>query len=135
MQQEGTVFINGRPSEILQEDGKLAIYVEDRMLGKPMRVPVDMAILSIGLEPRHDAGEVGRMFGISCGPAGWFREKHPKLDPVATMTDGVFIAGCAQGPRDIPESVAQGSAAAARVLSLIRQGEVVVESFKTVLVG
>ncbi len=128
LQQEGTVFINGRPSEIIPEGDKLAVYVEDRMLGRQIRVPVDMAILSIGLEPRHDAREVAKMFSISCDADGWFKEKHPKLDPVATLTDGVFIAGCAQGPRDIPESVAQGAAAAARVLSFIRQGEVKVES-------
>jgi heterodisulfide reductase subunit A len=91
-------------------------------------VPVDMVILSVGLEPRHDSREVARLFSISCDADGWFKEKHPKLDPVATMTDGVFIAGCAQGPRDVPDSVAQGSAAAARVLSLIGQGEVEVEA-------
>ncbi|MGD8243938.1 MAG: FAD-dependent oxidoreductase [Anaerolineae bacterium] len=128
LQKEGTLFINGRPSEILPEDGQLAVYVEDRALGKPLRIPVDMVILSVGLEPQHDAPDVANLFGISCDEEGWFKEKHPKLDPVATMTDGVFIAGCAQGPRDIPDSVAQGSAAAARVLSLIGQGEVEVEA-------
>ena len=128
LQMEGTVFINGRPSEILPEDGKLVVYVADRALARQMRVPVDMVILSVGLERRHDAQEVARLFSISCDADGWFKEKHPKLDPVATLTDGIFIAGCAQGPRDIPDSVAQGAAAAARVLSFIRQGEVEVES-------
>jgi len=127
LQGEGAVFINGRPSEILPEDGKLAVYVEDRALGRQIRVPVDMVILSVGLEPRPDSREVARLFGVSCDADGWFREKHPKLDPVATMTDGVFIAGCAQGPKDIPESVAQGAAAAARVLSIILQREVQAE--------
>ena len=124
LQEEGVTFINGRPGEILPEEDKLAIYVEDRALGRTMRLLVDMVILSVALEPRHDAQEVARMFGISCDADGWFRERHPKLDPVATLTDGVFIAGCAQGPKDIPESVAQGAAAAARVLSIIGQGEV-----------
>jgi heterodisulfide reductase subunit A len=133
LQREGTVFINGRPSEILPEDGKLAVYAEDRALGRQIRVPVDMAILSVGLEPRHDARQVAQLFNISCDADGWFKERHPKLDPVATLTDGVFIAGCAQGPRDIPESVAQGAAAAARVLSFIRQGEVKVESATAVV--
>jgi heterodisulfide reductase subunit A len=128
VQKEGTAFINGRPSEILPENGRLAVYVEDRSLGKQLRVPVDMVILSVGLEPRHDAPEVASLFGISCDEEGWFKERHPKLDPIGTTTDGVFIAGCAQGPRDIPDSVAQGAAAAARVLSLIRQGEVEVEA-------
>ncbi len=128
LQKEGTTFINGRPSEILPHDGKLAVYAEDRILGRQMRVPVDMVILSVGLEPRHDAREVANMFGISTDADGWFKERHPKLDPIGTTTEGVCIAGCAQGPRDIPESVAQGSAAAARVLSLIRQEEVEVEA-------
>jgi heterodisulfide reductase subunit A len=133
LQREGAIFINGRPSEILPEKGRLAVYVEDRALGEQMRVPVDMVILSVGLEPRYDARDVARKFGISTDSDGWFKEKHPKLDPVATMTDGVFIAGCAQGPRDIPESVAQGAAAAARVLTFIRQGEVTVESATAVV--
>jgi heterodisulfide reductase subunit A len=128
LQAEGTIFINGRPSHILPEEGQLAVYVEDRMLGRQMRVPVDMVILSVGLEPRHDAQQVARRFGISIDADGWFKEKHPKLDPVATLTEGVYIAGCAQGPKDIPASVAQGSAAAARVLSVIRQEEVEVEA-------
>jgi len=128
LQEEKVAFINGRPSEILPEDGKLAVYVEDKSLGQQIRLPVDMVILSVGLEPRHDAREVARLFSISCDADGWFKEKHPKLDPVATLTDGVFIAGCAQGPRDIPDSVAQGAAAAARVLSFIRRGEVEVEA-------
>jgi len=133
LQREGTVFINGRPSEILPEDGKLVVYAADRALGRQMRVPVDMVILSVGIESRRDARDVARLFGISCDADGWFKEKHPKLDPVATLTDGVFIAGCAQGPRDIPDSVAQGAAAAARVLSFIRQGEVAVESATAVV--
>jgi heterodisulfide reductase subunit A len=128
LQAEGVTFINGRPAEIMPEDDKLVVHVEDRALGRQMRVPVDMVILSIGLEPRHDAQEVAQMFGLSCDADGWFKEKHPKLDPVATMMGGVFIAGCAQGPRDIPDSVAQGSAAAARVLTFIRRGEVEVEA-------
>jgi heterodisulfide reductase subunit A len=133
LQKEGTIFINGRPSEILPENGRLAVYVEDRALGKQLRVPVDMVILSVGLEPRHDAQEVASLYGISCDQEGWFKERHPKLDPVGTTTDGVFIAGCAQGPRDVPDSVAQGAAAAARVLSLIGQGEVEVEAATAVV--
>jgi heterodisulfide reductase subunit A len=89
-----------------------------------------MVVLSAGLEPRHDAVEVGKLFGIACGAKGWMIERHPKLDPVATMTDGVFIAGCAQGPKDIPASVSQGAAAAARVISKIQQGAVMLEPIR-----
>jgi len=128
LQSEGVTFINGRPAEIQPEGDKLIVHVEDRALGRQMRLLVDMVILSVGLEPRRDARAVAQMFGISTDADGWFKEKHPKLDPVATMTAGIFIAGCAQGPRDIPDSVAQGSAAAARVLTFIRQGEIEVEA-------
>ena len=86
-----------------------------------------MMILSAALEPRHDSNEVAYTFGIACSANGWFIEKHPKLDPVATMTEGVFIAGCAQGPKDIPATVAQGAAAAARVLGRINQGQLALE--------
>jgi heterodisulfide reductase subunit A len=121
LQSEGVTFINGRPGVIQQVGDKLVVHVEDRALGRRMRVPVDMVILSVGLEARHDAKEVAKLFSINTDEDGWFKEKHPKLDPVATMTGGVFIAGCCQGPRDIPDSVAQGSAAAARVLTFIRR--------------
>jgi heterodisulfide reductase subunit A len=70
---------------------------------------------------------MAKMFGISCSFDGWFIERHPKLDPVATMTEGVYIAGCAQGPKDIPASVAQGAAAAARILGKIQQKEIALE--------
>jgi heterodisulfide reductase subunit A len=131
--EEGTLFVRGKVAEVSDvprlpsEKGKLIIQVEDTLVGKQRRIPVDMVILSAGLEPRKDSYETAKMFGISCSANGWFTEKHPKLDPVATMTDGIYIAGCAQGPKDIPASVAQGAAAAARVLGKIEQKEVALE--------
>ena len=86
-----------------------------------------MVVLSAGLEPRHDAKQVAKVFGISCSADGWYIEKHPKLDPVATMTEGIYIAGAVQGPKDIPASVAQGAAAAARVMGRIQQKEIALE--------
>ncbi len=130
---EGMHFVRGRVAEITDaarrpgEEGKLIVQVEDTLVGKQRRIPVDMVVLMGAIEPRHDAAEVAHRFGIGCSDAGFFTERHPKLDPVATMTDGVFIAGCCQGPKDIPESVGMGAAAAARVLSLISQGEVEIE--------
>ncbi|MGC8856999.1 MAG: 4Fe-4S binding protein [Anaerolineae bacterium] len=134
--EEGTLFVRGKVAEITDaarlpgEEGKLIIQVEDTLAGKQRRIPVDMVILSVGLEPRKDAKEVARMFGISCSANGWFTERHPKLDPVATMTEGIYIAGCAQGPKDIPASVAQGAAAAARVISKIEQKEIELEPIR-----
>ncbi|NOT04688.1 MAG: CoB--CoM heterodisulfide reductase iron-sulfur subunit A family protein [Anaerolineales bacterium] len=134
--EEGTLFVRGKVAEVTnaarneREKGKLIIQVEDTLAGKQRRIPVDMVILSSGLQPRKDAKEVGKMFGISCSMDGWFTEKHPKLDPVSTMTEGIYIVGCAQGPKDIPSSVAQGAAASARVLDKILQKEVALEPIK-----
>ena len=134
--EEGTLFVRGKVAEVTnearyeREKGKLIIQVEDTLAGKQRRIPVDMVILSSGLQPRYDARQVGKLFGISCSTDGWFTEKHPKLDPVATMTEGIYIAGCAQGPKDIPASVAQGAAASARVLDKILQKEVALEPIK-----
>jgi heterodisulfide reductase subunit A len=134
--EEGTHFVRGRVAEVTDaarnpgEEGKLIIQAEDTLIGKQRRIPVDMVILSAGLEPRHDAKAVGRLFGIACSSDGWYIERHPKLDPVATMTDGVYIAGVAQGPKDIPASVVQGAAAAARALGKIQQKEVAMEPIR-----
>jgi heterodisulfide reductase subunit A len=138
--EEGTLFVRGKVAEITDvprtadETGKLIIQVEDTLAGKQRRIPVDMVILSAGLEPRHDSKATAKIFGLSCSSNGWFIEKHPKLDPVATMTEGIFIAGCAQGPKDIPASVAQGAAAAARVLGKIEQKEVALEPIRATVI-
>ncbi len=134
--EERTHFIRGKVAEVTDaarypgEEGKLIVQAENTLFGKQMRVPVDMVILSAALEPRHDFKEVARLFGISCSEEGWLIERHPKLDPVATMTEGIYIAGCAQGPKDIPASVAQGAAAAARVVGKIQQKEITMEPIR-----
>jgi heterodisulfide reductase subunit A2 len=139
LMEEGTNFIRGRAAEITDaarnpnEEGKLIVQAEDTLIGKQRRVPVDMVILMSALEPRHDAKEVSHKFGIGCSEAGFFTERHPKLDPIATMSDGVFIAGACQGPKDIPASVAQGAAAAARVVKLISQKEVTIEPIRAII--
>jgi heterodisulfide reductase subunit A len=131
--EEGNLFVRGKVAEVSDaprmpsEEGKLIIQVEDTLAGKQRRIPVDLVILSCALEPRAGSKEVAKLFGISCSADGWYIEKHPKLDPVATMTEGVFIAGCCNGPKDIPSSVSQGSAAAARVLGRIQQKEIFLE--------
>ena len=131
--EEGMVFIRGKVAEVTDaarkpaEEGKLIIQVEDTLVGKQRRIPVDMVVLMGALEPQADAKELGLKCGISCSMAGWYTERHPKLDPVATMTDGLFVAGVCQGPKDIPASVAQGAAAAARVQGMITKGEVMIE--------
>ncbi len=130
---EGVHFIRGRVAEITdeayttEEQGKLVVVAEDTLIGRQRRIPVDMVILAAGLEPRRDSQNVSHMFGVGCGDSGFFTERHPKLDPVATVTEGIYIAGACQGPKDIPDTVAQGAAAAARVLGVISQKQVQLE--------
>ena len=130
---EGTHFIRGRVAEITDanrnsaEEDKLIIQAENTLLGLQQRTPVDMVILSSGIQARHDAKDVSKLFKMGCDYDGFFNERHPKLAPVSTMTDGIFIAGACQGPKDIPDTVAQGGAAASQVAKLINQGTVMME--------
>jgi heterodisulfide reductase subunit A len=132
--EEGVTFIRGKAAKVTnvalseEEQGKLIVLCEDTLLGKVIRVPVDMVILAVGLQPRSDAGQVAKIFSINQRADGFFLERHVKLDPVATPTDGIFIAGCCEGPKDIPDTVAQGSAAASKVLSLISKGRITLDS-------
>ncbi|MBM4157989.1 MAG: 4Fe-4S dicluster domain-containing protein [Ignavibacteria bacterium] len=137
---EGVNMIRGKVAEIAEvhsgSDGKpyLLVKCEDTLIGKFREIALDMVILCPAIEPQFDAADVKKIFSISQSPDKFFLERHPKLDPISTMTDGVFIAGCAQGPKDIPDSVAQASAAAARMLSLISLGEVALDPVKAEVV-
>ncbi len=139
LQEEGVNFVRGKAGEITniarspEEEGKLVVICEDTLVRRKRRLPVDMVVLSSALEPRADAEKVARLFSLSRKADGFFLEKHPKLDPVATTTDGVFVTGCCQGPKDIPDTVAQASAAAARVLAMISKGSVEIESATAVV--
>jgi heterodisulfide reductase subunit A len=132
VQEEGVNFVRGRPAEITDqpqspdEEGKLVVISEDTLLGRNLRVPVDMVILCTAMTPRHDSGEVARIFGLSQGLDSFFLEEHPKLGPVSTATDGVFLAGTCQGPKDIPDAVSHASGAAAQALALASRGEVAI---------
>jgi len=127
VREEGIYFIRGKGSEIFKRDGRLVVAAEDTMLGTPVEIPVDMVVLGTGLTARHDAEKVAQVLGISQSADRFFMEAHPKLRPVATNVDGIFLAGCCQGPKDIPDTVAHASAAAAEAISLSAQGEIEVE--------
>jgi heterodisulfide reductase subunit A len=130
---EGTHFIRGRVADVSdwamepEEEGKLLIRVEDTLVGVVRRIPVDMVVLAVGLEAQADAEDVRRLFNISCSTEGFFLERHPKLAPVSTFTDGIFLAGACQSPKDIPDTVAQAGAAVAEAVALIDLGHVELE--------
>ncbi|MDY6851292.1 MAG: hydrogenase iron-sulfur subunit, partial [Thermodesulfobacteriota bacterium] len=133
---EGVQFIRGLPGEII-EDYKtrdLTLIGEDTLQGGAIyRKNMDMVVLSVGLEPRKDSETIQRLLNLSCGSDGFFLEAHPKLKPVDTPVSGVFLAGCAEGPKDIKESVTQASASASRANILMAQGEVKVEAITAVV--
>ncbi|HVP38173.1 MAG TPA: CoB--CoM heterodisulfide reductase iron-sulfur subunit A family protein [Candidatus Saccharimonadales bacterium] len=131
--QEGVQFIRGKVAEVSDwpltkaEEGRLVLRVEDTLVGVARRIPVDMVILSTAIEPQADAQDVQRKLGISCSKDGFFLERHPKLAPVNTFADGIFLAGACQSPKDIPATVAQAGAAAAEALAMVDKGFVEIE--------
>jgi heterodisulfide reductase subunit A len=136
---EGVKVIRGKVAEVVEtqssqkDKGLLLVRCEDTLAGKLLEIPVDVVVLCSAIEPRKDSDAVRRLFSISKSPDGFFLERHPKLDPTSTATDGVFIAGCAQGPKDIPDTVAQASSAAARILSVLAKGEVEIEPVRAMV--
>ncbi len=128
--EEGVVFIRGLPAEVVEDPKTRGLYLigENTLEKELYKIGVDMVILSVGIQPCQDSETVQRLLTLSKTPDGFFMEAHPKLRPVDTPTGGVFLAGCAESPKDIKESVTQASAAAARASILMAQGEVTVEA-------
>lgn len=130
VQQEGVHMIRGRVAEVTdvpdrpEDRGRLTVVAENTLTGRPVRKAVDMVILSVGLNPAAGADRLSRMLGVGQDRDGWFTELHAKLAPVATPTSGVFLAGCCQGPKDIPDTVASASAAAGEAAALLAKGTV-----------
>ena len=110
------------------DDCGMLITLKEQLSGEEIEMPADLVVLMVSMEPREDAANMARLVNISCDKDGWFIESHPKLDPVATTTDGVYIAGACQFPRDIAESVVQGRAAVARILAKVAQGKIAVDA-------
>lgn len=123
-------FIRGRVSEIT-EDPKthnLTVYAEDTFLGRPTELEYDMVVLAIGMEPHSTTDKIQEILRIARSPDKFLQEAHPKLRPVDTLAAGIYIAGACQGPKDIPDSVAQAKAAASSVATLLHKGKIRIES-------
>jgi heterodisulfide reductase subunit A len=128
--EEGVHMIRGKVADVFPEGNgsdRVVLQAEDTLINKIRRVPVDMVVLAVGLEAQPDAAEVRRLFNITCSTEGFFLERHPKLAPVNTFSDGIYLAGCCQGPKDIPDTVAQAGAAAGEALALIDKGYIELE--------
>ena len=127
---EGINFIRGLPAEIFEDrmNNNLWLVGENTLQNELYKVNADMVILSVGLEPQTDSDVIQRLLTLSRTQDGFFMEAHPKMRPVDAATGGIFFAGCAEGPKDIKDSVTQASAAAARSGILMAKGKVSVEA-------
>jgi heterodisulfide reductase subunit A len=111
-----------------RDNCEMLIEVNEKLSGEHIEIPADIVVLMVGMEAREDSHEIARIVNISQDKDGWFIESHPKLEPVATTTDGIFIAGTCVAPKDIPDTVAQSRAAAARILARIAKGKIEVDA-------
>jgi len=124
----GIKIIKGKVGGVQRlPDERLLVKGFDADLGKPVEVVSDIVVLATAIEPNLDLKDLARKLGISVGAEGFLRERHTKLYPVDTLTEGIFICGCAQGPKDIPDSVAQAKAASSSAMSLLAPGKMRVE--------
>lgn len=124
IKEEGVNIIRGRTAKIEESNGQLLLRSEDILGDELIEQKADMVILSVGLEAREDSVEISNKLGISTDEEGWFVEANSNSDPVNTFTGGIAIAGVCQGPKDIPDTVAQASAAASRVVQSILKGKI-----------
>ena len=116
VRRENVLYRRGNPSEIIRRGDRLIVRAEDTLLGEPVEVEADLVVLAVGMQPRADAGRVADLLGLDRSDDGFFREAHPKLRPVESGVAGIYLAGCCQGPKDIPDTVAQAKAAAAAAM-------------------
>jgi heterodisulfide reductase subunit A len=118
IEEDGVVYLRGRVSRLFEKDGKVVVRGADTLSGSQVEIKADLVVLATAIAAQKDAAEMAKKIGISYDQYHFFTEAHPKLRPIETNTAGVFLAGACQAPKDIPESVAQGTAAAAKVLEL-----------------
>ncbi|MHC1604160.1 MAG: hydrogenase iron-sulfur subunit [Candidatus Syntropharchaeales archaeon] len=123
----GVVFIRGRAAEVVEDDGILLVRMEDTLSGEQIEIESDMVVLSEGLEASDGTIEVAGILGLSQREGGFIKEEHPKLRPVETDKKGIYVCGCAKGPKDITESVLEANTASARAFEYIT-GEVTLET-------
>ena len=127
VREEGVVYRRGNPSEVIRSGDRLLVRAEDTLLGERVEVPADLVVLAVGMAPRSDAASVREMLDLKQDSNGFFLEDHPKLRTVESGVPGIFLAGCCQGPKDIPDTVAHAKAAASAAMILLAQAQKVTE--------
>jgi heterodisulfide reductase subunit A len=120
-EEERILYLRGKVSKIYREGDRLIVWGVDTLSNRRVEIEADLVVLAISLNPHSSIQELSRVLKTSCGAEGFLKEAHPKLRPVESLTAGIFLAGAGQGPKDIPEAVSQGSAAAAKAAALLSQ--------------
>ena len=123
VREEGAIYRRANPAEVLRRNGRVVVRAEDTILGDFVEVEADLVVLAVGLQPRPETRRLAQMLRLDLTPDGFFQERHHKMRPTETEHSAVFLAGCAQGPKDIPDTVAQAKAAAASAMIVMRQSE------------
>jgi heterodisulfide reductase subunit A len=123
IEQDGARYYRGRVSRIYEENGKLIVRGADTLAGEPVTIEADLVVLAAAITPAAGVRDLARKLNVGYDEYGFLLESHPKLRPVETASAGVFICGACQGPKDIPESVAQASAAASKALIMLSRDE------------
>ena len=127
IEEEKVLYIRGKVSKIFQEGDKLIVWGVDTLTGKKVEIEADMVVLAMAMVKADGVEDLLKRLKVSTDIHGFLAEAHPKLRPVESLNAGFFLAGCAHGPKDIPETVSQASAAAAKVGSLFSQTELIHE--------
>ena len=127
MEEDGVLYLRGKVSRVFAEGEKVMVWGADTLSGRKVEIAADLVVLAMAMVPSAGTKEIAGKLKIATDAYGFATEAHPKLRPVESLTAGVYLAGCAQGPKDIPETVAQASAAAAKVLALFHQERLVRE--------
>ena len=123
----GILYIRGKPSRIIKEGDEYVVWATNTVTGKQIRVRCDMVVLSMAIMPAAGTLELAKALRIPTNEHGFLSEVHPKLRPVESLVRGFFMAGCSQAPKDIPDTVAQASAAASKVLEMFARKEILAE--------
>jgi heterodisulfide reductase subunit A len=118
---DGVLYLRGKVSRVFREGDKLRVYGADTLSGKRVEIAADLVVLGMAVMPSDGAKELLTKLGIAFDETGFVTESHAKFRPLETNIPGMFVAGMAQGAKDIPDSVAQGSGAAGRVLTFFAQ--------------
>ncbi|NIO47920.1 MAG: FAD-dependent oxidoreductase [Candidatus Aminicenantes bacterium] len=121
VENDGVLYLRGKVSKIFEDNGKIKVWGVDTLTGKDIEIDADMVVLATATRPSKGADELAKKLKIAMDKDGFLAEAHPKLRPVESVTSGMFLAGAAQAPKDIPEAVAQASGAAAKAISILSQ--------------